>query len=118
MSAPASTAARGFIVEEFSARRANTLRGFAKGKLPSGIILHDVGIYVDSGRAWASPSSKPMLSRDGTVLKDAAGKIRYSPIISFETKELRDRFSSFVVEAVRLAFPDELADVGGQGRPS
>jgi hypothetical protein len=109
MSAP-STTAREFIVEEFVARHANALRGFAKVVLPSGMVLHDVGIYVDSGRAWALPSSKARLSRDGTALKDDAGKIQYSPVVGFASKELRDKFSNAVIEAVRLAHPDALAD--------
>ncbi len=105
-----TTAVRVFLIGELIERRANMLRGFAKVVAPSGMIRHDVGMCVDGSRAWATPSSKPMISKDGVTMKDAAGKIRYSPIITFATKEARDRFSRGVIEAMRLAFPDALAD--------
>ena len=97
------------IVKSFSAIRKNTLRGFATVQLPSGMIVADVGIHTDSGRAWASPPSKPMLSRDGAVMRDDAGKVRYSPIITFASKELRNRFSAAIVDAMETAYPGELA---------
>jgi len=97
------------VVEEFSALRKNTLRGFAKVRLASGMILHDVAIHAGDGdKAWASSPSKPMLDREGQVLRDAEGKVRYAPMISFATKEHRDRFSTLVVDAVRETNPEAL----------
>lgn len=96
------------IVEEFTPLCRNTLRGFAKIVLPSGMILSDVAIHVSHGAAWASPASKPMVSRDGMVVKDASGKVRYVPIVSFASKELRDRFSGAVIEALRASYPEAL----------
>jgi hypothetical protein len=95
-------------IRAFVERRANALRGFAEVRLPSGMILHDVGIYIDSGRAWASPPAKPMLDRSGTVMRDDRGKVRYVPIITFATKELRDKLSASIIEAIRLSHPDAL----------
>lgn len=89
-------------------RSTSSLRAFAKISLPSGITVADVAIHVANGRAWASPPSKPMLDRGGAALRDDTGKIRYSPIIGFTSKELRDRFSAGVIEAVRLGHPDVL----------
>jgi hypothetical protein len=34
--------------------------------------------------------------------------VRYSPIIEFTSKEVRDRFSNFVAEALRLSNPETL----------
>jgi hypothetical protein len=42
------------------------------------------------------------------VLRDADGKIRYAQMVSFASKELRDRFSVLMVEAVREAHPEAL----------
>jgi hypothetical protein len=53
-----------------------------------------------------------MLSKDGTALRDDAGKVRYSPIISFDTKQTRDRLSRAVVEALRHAHPEVFAEDG------
>jgi hypothetical protein len=105
-----STTVRGFIVEDYVARRANSLRGFVRVTLPSGMVLHDVGVHVNAGRAWAMPSSKDMLDRAGTAARDDHGKIRYLPVVGFTIKELRDKFSDAVIEAVRQAYPDVLAD--------
>jgi hypothetical protein len=58
--------------------------------------------------AWASPPSKPMIGRDGAALTDAKGKARYSPIIEFTTREIRDRFSAAVIEALRVSHPEVL----------
>ncbi len=96
-------------VEEFATVRKNSLRGFAKIMLPSGMILTDVSIHVSDGKAWASPPSKPMLSREGVHLRDDAGKPRYTPIVAFASRKLRDRFSQQVVEAIRISHPDALS---------
>ena len=42
------------------------------------------------------------------------GKIKYSNVITFATKELRDRFSEAIIEAVRLAYPDVLVPTEGR----
>ena len=100
---------RTFTIEEFSPVCKGSLRGFAKVVMPSGMILSDVSIHVDAGRAWAMPASKAMLDRNGLVIKDPSGKIRYAPIITFSTKHLRDRFSNAVIEAIRISYPESLA---------
>jgi len=49
-----------------------------------------------------------MIDRNGAVMTDQTGKVRYSPIIEFTSKDVRDRFSNAVVEALRLAHPEAL----------
>ncbi len=85
------------------------LLGFAKVELPSGMILADVTVLLGDRGPWASPPSKPMVGRDGTALTDAAGKIRYSPIVEFASKEIRDRFSTAVIDAMRATRPEVFA---------
>jgi hypothetical protein len=98
------------VVEKFIALRKNTLRGFAKVRLASGMIVNDVAIHVGGdNKVWAAPPSKPMLDREGHVLRDPEGKIRYVPMIEFATKEHRDRFSALVVDAVRETNPESVA---------
>ena len=55
----------------------NSLLGFAKVELPSGMVISDVTILTGEHGPWASPPSKPMIDRDGVAMKDAAGKLRY-----------------------------------------
>jgi DNA-binding cell septation regulator SpoVG len=85
------------------------LRGFAKVELPSGMIISDVTILTGNNGPWASPPSKPQIGRDGTVMKDASGKIKYTPIIEFTDKATRGRWSTAVVDALRQAYPEALA---------
>ena len=87
----------------------NSLLGFAKIELPSGMVLLDVTILTGERGPWASPPSKPMIDREGAALKDAAGKLRYSPIIEFASREIRDRWSTAVIEAMREAHPEVFA---------
>jgi hypothetical protein len=61
----------------FAPRRSNIQQGFAEVRLPSGMIMRDIGIYIDGARAWASPPSKPMLDKNGVALRDDRGKIKY-----------------------------------------
>jgi hypothetical protein len=49
-----------------------------------------------------------MVDRAGTVVKDQNGKIRYSPIIEFRSKEIRDKFSENVIAALHSSHPEAL----------
>ena len=89
--------------------RRNSLLGFAKVEFPSGMIVSDVTLLQGEKGPWASPPSKPMIGRDGAVMKDDAGKVRYVPIIEFVDKATRNRWSDSVIEALRAAHPEVLA---------
>jgi hypothetical protein len=103
------------VIEDFRALRKNSLRGFVRVRLLSGMILHDVAIHAGSdNKAWAAPPSKAMIDREGHVLRDPDGKVRYVPMIAFATKEHRDRFSAVVVGAVREMHPEALAVPSGE----
>ncbi len=99
------------VIEEFKAVEKNTLRGWARVKLPSGLILSDVGIFYDrdSDRAWASAPSKAMIGRDGAQMRSAKdSKPLYVPVVSFETGAIYRKFSDAVIAALRLAYPQAL----------
>ena len=95
-------------IREWRPLRKGSLVGFAKVELPSGMILNDVTILSGDRGAWASPPSKPMIDRDGIAMKDANGKLKYSPVVEFASKEVRERFSNAVVEALRVMHPEAL----------
>jgi hypothetical protein len=100
------------VINDWKPLCRGSLRGFCTARLPSGMILHEVAVHHRDGFWWASPASKPMLSKDGTALRDDAGKVRYAPIVSFETKQTRDRLSRAVVDALRRAYPEVFAEDG------
>ena len=89
--------------------RRNSLLGFAKVELPSGMVIADVTVLIGERGPWASPPSKPMIDRNGIVLRDEKNKIRYQPIIEFTSKSVRDRFSTAIIDALRLAHPEVFA---------
>ncbi len=87
----------------------NTLRGFARVRLPEGMVLHDCAVHVRDGRAWASPPGRPMIGRDGAQMRDAAGKPTFSPTLTFVSRADADAFSAAIIDAVRANHPEVLA---------
>jgi hypothetical protein len=87
----------------------NTLRGFATIHIDElALTIHDVAVHAKGPTAWAALPARPWVK--GTeVVTDANGKIQYSPILEFGSKEVRDAFSAAVIRAVRDRFPDALA---------
>lgn len=101
------------IVEDWKPIGKNTLLGFCRVRLPSGMILHDVAVHMKNGKSWATPAGKPRLGRNGLQMTDTAtGKLLWTPIVAFETKQIGDRFSAQVVEALQRGFPDALPEPG------
>lgn len=102
----------GIVCEDFKPVQRNSLRGFARIRFRSGLVIAEITIHVTNGRAWASPPARQMLDRNGTPLRDEAGKPRWQPLITFVTKAQRDDWSDQVVAAVLEAYPDALAAEG------
>jgi hypothetical protein len=97
------------IITDWRPLPKNTLLGFCSMRLPSGIQIADCSVHQKNGKFWVSPPGKPQLDRDGIALRDAVtGRIKYLPIITFETKAFADRFSAQIIEALRRAFPEAL----------
>ncbi len=95
----------GIVIEEFRAVARNSLRGFARVRMPSGVIFHDVAIHEKNGSRWAAPPSKPMLGRDGKQI-ERDGKPAWQPVVSFASKDVRDKFSAVIVAAIEAAHPE------------
>ncbi len=87
----------------------NTLRGFARVRLPERIVLHDCAVHMREGKAWASPPGRPTVGRGGTQMRDATGKPSFTPAISFTSRADADAFSAAVIDAVRTKHPEALA---------
>lgn len=95
-------------IHDWNPLRKGSLLGFARIELPSGMILHDVTILNGDRGPWASPPSKPMINREGAVVTDGNGKTRYTPIIEFASKEIRQRFSDAVIDGLRASHPEAI----------
>jgi len=96
----------GVTIRDFSPVIRNSLRDFAIVELPSGMVVHDVSIHERDGERWGSPPGKPTLSRDGTPLHGADGKLRCASTIAFATRARRNAFSAVIVEALRAQRPE------------
>jgi hypothetical protein len=107
----AAQARPGLRVVDFKPVRKGTLRGFASVKLPNGLVITDVVIGESSGKQWALLPSKAMIDRDGQLMRDAGGKIRYSPVIEWGTPALREEFSRRIAAIVVRHWPDAFAAV-------
>ena len=90
--------------------RRGALRGFVTATFPSGMTVHEVSIMQSNGRAWASPPSKPMVGKDGKLLVENSGKAKYTPLIEFVSKSVRDRWSDAVLASLLDAHPGALRD--------
>jgi hypothetical protein len=97
-----ATTNSGIVIEEFKAVTRNSLRGFARVRLPSGMILHDVVVHHSGETWWAGPAARPV--------PDKAGKSTWQPIVTFVSKELRDRFSASVIAALHISHPEVFND--------
>ena len=98
----------GIQIRDWRPMRKGSLLGFAKVEMTSGLILLDVTILTGERGPWASPPSKPMIDRDGVAMKDTNGRVRYSPVVEFASKQVRERFSAAVVDALRAAHPEAI----------
>ena len=97
------------ICEDFKLVRNHSLRGFARIRFRSGLVIAEITIHVTNGRPWASPPARQILDRNGTPLRDDHGKTRWQPLITFATKAHRNEWSDQVVKAVLETHPNALA---------
>jgi hypothetical protein len=100
----------GVVIEEFKpiARERSALRGVARVRMPSGMIIDGIMVFSQDGKNWVMPPTKPSIKSDGTVYKKD-GKPVYTPVISFADKETRQKFSDAVCRAVEAARPGAFA---------
>ena len=93
---------RKFDVEcqDFRPLLRNTLRGFADVRIVQmRLVIRDVAIHQKGAARWAQLPAKAQI-RDGALVKDAAGKIQYWPMMEFDSRAVSDAFSRAVVVAV------------------
>jgi hypothetical protein len=75
-------------------------------------MLHELSVHTRDGKWWIGFPAKPVLI-DGTVQRDESGKVRYgAPLVSFTSRQTRDRLSQAVVDALRRTHPEVFADGG------
>lgn len=96
-------------VDNFKPVQSGALVGFLDVILPSGLVLLRCQIFAKDDRAWAAPPAKQVIGRDGVVQRTPDGKVRYEPTVSFTDRPTQDRWSTAVIAAFKLAYPEVLA---------
>jgi hypothetical protein len=94
--------------------------GFADLQMDSGLVIMDCILFESGARRWCNPPGRPALTTDKKPMLDDAGKLIYSVVIDFATKEVRSKWSAAAVAAI-AAFADSTtpAEAGaGNGRDS
>jgi hypothetical protein len=78
-----------------------TLRGFFNLKLSNGLTLLDCSWHCQGDSEWIGLPGKPHLDRDGKQRRDAiTQKPMYLPVIQFEDKAIRDKFTAAALAAL------------------
>ena len=106
------------ICEKWTPRRSNTLLGFADVLLgQTRLKIYDCAIHEKGGRRWVSLPGRPMIDREGVVLRDENGKTKYARILEFDSREAGDEFSKSVVAAVLAHSPGAFEGADAFGLP-
>jgi hypothetical protein len=86
--------------DDWRALRRNTLRGFASIKITElHLTIRDVAVHEKGERRWAQLPARPQI-KDGIAVTDAAGKVQYFPVMTFEGRGVADAFSAAVCAAI------------------
>ena len=80
--------------------------------MPIGLKLVDCPVLASNGKVWVNLPAKPVLDRDGKQKIDPDGKPAYAPVAEWRSRELRDRFSDVVIEAIRRLYRGALDGSG------
>ncbi|WP_052215206.1 hypothetical protein [Belnapia sp. F-4-1] len=96
----------GLVLISCKLRVQNSLRCFAGVRLPNGLAIHDIAVHTSNGKSWVNLPSKPMVDRDGQVMRDpTTGKPKYTPILEWPDRATADRFSVAVIDAIEAQHP-------------
>jgi len=90
---------------DFRPLQKGTLVGFATIRIAQmRLTIKDIAIHDKEGRQWAQLPAKPQIDREHRgIVKD--GKLQYTTILQFDTKDVADAFSAAVLNAVKTRVP-------------
>jgi len=90
----------------FKAINKSNLVGFAEIVMPSGIGFVDVTIMRKESHYWAMPPTKPVLVNGAHKTDPDTNKPVYAQIITFSSKELKQKWSDAVIAALKKSYPE------------
>ena len=87
----------------FKSFERNTLQGFCDLRLRgSGMTIWGCTVHKRGDREWIGLPAKPLLDQDRTLLLDEEGKIKYLACVTFEDRDVGERFSIAACKAVAV----------------
>jgi hypothetical protein len=90
----------GVAIVEWRPCERGTLHGFCRVKVNAWHLTIDgIAIHEKDGRRWAQLPARPQLNANRELERDG-DKVKYAKILWFDEREVADRFSAAVVEAV------------------
>jgi hypothetical protein len=93
---------RSIFVSNWKAHEKNTLQGILSLNLPSGIVIHNCTLHKKGTARWIGLPARDYSAADG--------KVSWSPMVEFASKESRYAFQDAALEAIDRF----LAEGGGQ----
>ena len=88
----ASAGHQEFVVTEWKPYEKGTLKGFASIILPSGLKINSISYHERDASRWLTMPSRKYTAPDGATI--------YSPMVEFESTEVRDSFRDVVMLAL------------------
>jgi hypothetical protein len=95
---------------DFRPIRKGKLLGFARIELPIGLLISDIPILTGKNGVFAALPARPLLDPEGRQKRDANGRPQYLAFLEWRDRNISGRFSAAVIELVRAAHPEALAE--------
>ena len=81
-------------IENWHLLNRGALVGTFDAVLPSGMVLHECGLFVKDGKRWIGPPSRKITLGTGT---------KYEPMVTFIDHTTSDKFRDLVTQALEKA---------------
>jgi hypothetical protein len=81
-----------FRITDWKPFQKNALRGFFSVHLPSGMVIHNCGLFEKDGSRWVALPAKKFTS--------TSGKVTWQPIVEIPDRSAKDRFRILVLAAL------------------
>lgn len=104
MSAPTN----GVQITDLKINISGARQGFLTATFPSGARFHDCIVFKKEDKWWVSPASRAVIGKDGQQQKDADGKLKWVPVVSFTDRSRRDAWSNAIISALHRQHPEVL----------
>src|ERR1700712_2064774 len=88
------------VIIDWKSIRIGGLIGFAKARLGQAMIINDIPVSCANGHVFAGTPGKPVIGRDGLVVKNDRGRVTYTPVMEWEGRAARERWSASVLAAI------------------